>query len=91
MDSESDIIHIYKKLQETEPISPEYRNIIHEFNIRREEFDKNLTEEQRQELIDLLQLKTDLSGIDSREKFVEGYKRGARLILEILNEPDEEE
>ncbi len=91
MDNESDIITVYEKLQQTKSISPEYRQVIHEFNIRRAEFDKTLTDEQKQELIDLLQLKTDLNSIDSRENFVEGYKRGARLMIEIFDKPDEEE
>lgn len=71
------------RVQQNKSISPEYKSILQEFNILREEFDKKLSEQQQQELITLLQQMKDMCSIETKEYFIEGFKRGARLMIEV--------
>ena len=90
MENDSDIIEIYNKVQQSKTVSPEYIQILHQFNIDREEFDKGINEQQRQDLVELLQKMKDMSSIEKEDYFVEGYKRGARLMIQILSKQNEE-
>ena len=74
MENDSDIMEIYHKVQQSKTVSPEYMQILHQFNIDREKFDKEITEQQRQE---------------NEEYFITGYKRGAKTMVEILSKQQE--
>lgn len=91
MENDNDIIQIYNKVQQIKPTTPEYKQILHQFNIDREKFDKEITELQRQDLVELLQKMKDMCSIENEEYFVEGYKRGARLMIQILSKQDQED
>lgn len=83
MEVKSNINELYNKIQQNKSIFPEYKSILQEFNILREEFDKKLSEQQQQELITLLQQMKDMCSIETKEYFIEGFKRGARLMIEV--------
>ena len=89
MENDSDIMEIYHKVQQSKTVSPEYMQILHQFNIDRENFDKEITEQQRQDLIELLQKMKDMSSIENEEYFITGYKRGAKTMVEILSKQQE--
>lgn len=89
MEKDSDILEIYNKVQQIKSTSPEYKQILHKFNEDREKFDKGITEQQRQDLVDLFQQMKELSSIENEEYFIEGYKRGAKLMVQILSTQDE--
>lgn len=84
MENENDIREIYNKVQQSKTVSPEYMQILHQFNIDREKFDKEITEQQRQDLVELLEKMKQMSSIENEEYFIEGYKRGANLMIQIL-------
>ena len=89
MENENDIREIYNKVQRNKAVSPEYMQILHQFNIDREKFDKEITEQQRQDLVELLEKMKEMSSIENEEYFIEGYKRGAKLMVEILTKQEE--
>lgn len=84
MPNESTIIDIYDKVLQDKNTSPEYNRLRRKCIEQRDKFETNLTEEQRKELDDLIEERTIMDEVELREFFIEGFKRGAKIISEVL-------
>lgn len=82
--NESIIIGIYKNVLENKELSPEYRQLSRKCIKQRDEFEKNLTEEQIKQLDNIFQERNIRDEVELREFFIEGFKRGARIVSETL-------
>ena len=51
---------------------------------QRDEFEKNLTEEQVKQLDNIFEERNIRDEVELREFFIEGFKRGARIVSETL-------
>ncbi len=66
--------------------SEEYLRLLRETYQPRAEFEKSLTEEQKNALMELDDLSGNLSGIAEAAIFRYAFKLGARMMLEMLSE-----
>lgn len=81
--SKSAILELYQKVQQDKLNSPEYTKVLRKFNNCREEFDKKLSEEHRQQLTSILQIRSDIEGVGTKDYFIEGFKLATRLMTEV--------
>jgi len=58
------------------------RKILDEFCDIREEFDKGIVEEQKNQLEKLLDLQVDMNEVNNKEFFVRGFTLATKLITE---------
>ena len=84
MFNESIIIDIYEKVLQDKNTSPEYNRLRRKCIEQRDKFETNLTEEQRKELDNLIEERAVMDEVELREFFIEGFKRGAKIVSEIL-------
>ena len=82
--NESIIIGIYENVLENKEISPEYRRLRRKCIEQRDEFEKNLTEEQIKQLDNIFEERNIMDEVELREFFIEGFKRGAKIVSEVL-------
>ena len=82
--NESIIIGIYENVLENKEISPEYRRLRRKCIEQRDEFEKNLTEEQIKQLDNIFEERNIMDEVELREFFIEGFKRGAKIVSEAL-------
>lgn len=84
MFNESIIIDIYEKVLQDKNTSPEYNRLRRKCIEQRDKFETNLTEEQRKELDNLIEERAVMDEVELREFFIEGFKRGAKIVSEVL-------
>ncbi len=84
MFNESIIIDIYEKVLQDKNTSPEYNILRRKCIEQRDKFETNLTEEQRKELDNLIEERAVMDEVELREFFIEGFKRGAKIVSEVL-------
>ena len=84
MFNESIIIDIYEKVLQDKNASPEYNILRRKCIEQRDKFETNLTEEQRKELDNLIEERAVMDEVELREFFIEGFKRGAKIVSEVL-------
>lgn len=84
MFNESIIIDIYQKVLQDKNTSPEYNRLRRKCIEQRDKFETNLTEEQRKELDNLIEERAVMDEVELREFFIEGFKRGAKIVSEVL-------
>ena len=84
MFNESIIIDIYEKVLQDKNTSPEYNRLRRKCIEQRDKFETNLTEEQRKELDNLIEERAVMDELELREFFIEGFKRGAKIVSEVL-------
>ena len=82
--NESIIIGIYENVLENKEISPEYSRLRRKCLEHRDEFEKNLTEEQIKQLDNIFEERNIMDEVELREFFIEGFKRGAKIASEVL-------
>lgn len=82
--NESIIIGIYKNVLENKELSPEYRQLSRKCIEQRDEFEKNLTEEQIKQLDNIFEERNIRDEVELREFFIEGFKQGAKIVSEAL-------
>ena len=82
--NESIIIGIYENVLENKEISPEYRRLRRKCIEQRDEFEKSLTEKQIKELNNIFEERNIMDEVEHREFFIEGFKRGSKIVSEIL-------
>lgn len=82
--NESIIIDIYETVLENKELSPEYRRLRRKCIEQRNEFEKNLTEEQIKQLNNIFEERNIMDEVELREFFIEGFKRGAKIASEVL-------
>jgi len=70
MENESAILELYEYVQMNKSNSKEYSKRLRKYILAREEFDKKLINEQKEQLEKLLELNGDLHGQEFKEYFV---------------------
>lgn len=78
------IIDLYQRLSEEGTNSKEYHKILSEFCDSKDEFDKGIIEEQKNQLDKLLDLQTDMNEVNTKEFFVKGFALATKLITEVF-------
>lgn len=68
----------------------EYQKCMHELGEIEEKFSNLLDAEEKEKLQDFITAQGKLSCINAEERFTQGFRMGAKLILEIMNEDDGE-
>ena len=68
----------------------EYQKCMHELAEIEEEFSSQLDAKEKEKLIDFVTAQGKLSCINAEGRFTQGFRMGAKLILEIMNEDDGE-
>ena len=84
MDQESIIMELYDKVEQEKDNSNEYTLILKKFNVLREKFDCNITEEQQKELQTLFYLMDKMSIIEFKEYFNFGFTKGIKIMTEVF-------
>lgn len=82
--NESIIIDIYENVLENKEISTEYRRLRRKCIEQRDESENNLTEEQIKQLDILFEERNIMDEVELREFFIEGFKRGVKIVSEVL-------
>ncbi len=88
-EQESVILALYEKVEQEMSSSKAYKEQISKFNILRDQFNREITSEQQEELTTLLQIKTDMESSTARDFFIEGFKIATRLMAEALYNNEE--
>ena len=91
MEQESVIMELYEKVEQEKDNSSEYSLILEEFNVVREKFDNNISEELQKELQTLLYLYGEMSTIEFKEYFREGFSKGVKLMTEVFCKEKEDQ
>ena len=91
MEQDSVIMELYEKVEQEKNNSSEYTLILQEFNELREKFDSTINEEQQKKLQTLFYLNNEMSVIEFKEYFKEGFSKGVKLMTEVLCKEKEKE
>ena len=81
--NESVIIDIYEKVLQDKETSPEYNQLRRKCIEQRNKLEKNLMEEQIKQLDNLFEERNIMDEVELREFFIEGFKRGVKIISEV--------
>ena len=84
MFNESTIVKIYKEVLATKHTSHKYNKLRRKCIKHRSEFECNLTEEQKEQLENLIEERTVMDEVELREYFIEGFKQGVKILSEML-------
>lgn len=68
----------------------EYQKCMNELAEIEEKFSSQLDAEEKEKLQDFITTQGKLSYINAEERFTQGFRMGAKLILEIMDEDDGE-
>ncbi len=83
-EQESIILKLYEQTENEMSNSKDYTELLHKYNSYSEKFRKEITYTQAEELENLMQIKTDMESIATRDYFIEGFKVATRLMAEAL-------
>ena len=90
MEKENAILELYKYVQMNKTSSKEYSMKLRKFIQAKEDFDKQLIYEQKQQLEYLLELCGDMHWQEFQEYFIAGYTLATKLMAEVfINNNDE--
>ena len=85
MEKSSAILELYEQVEMYKDSTPKYKKLLKDFNDTREEFDKQLNDEQKKKLEEIFNLLTIADGQEMEEYFVERlytwYKANDRSIM----------
>lgn len=84
MINESTIVEIYKEVLATKHMSHKYNKLRKKCIKHRSKFESNLTEEQREQLENLIEERTVMDELELREFFIEGFRQGVKKLSEML-------
>lgn len=90
MEKENAILELYEYVQMNKTSSKEYSRKQRKFIEAKEEFDKHLIDEQKEQLEILLELCGDMHGQEFQEYFIAGYTIATRLMAEVFINKNEE-
>ena len=83
-EQESIILKLYEQTENEMSNSNDYAELLYKYNILKEKFNKGILPKEQEELTELLQYKTDMESIATRDYFVEGFKVATRLMVEAI-------
>ena len=85
MEKSSAILELYEQVEMYKDSTPKYKKLLKDFNDTREEFDKQLNDEQKKKLEEIFNLLSIADGQEMEEYFVERiytwYKTNDRSVL----------
>ena len=90
MEKESAILELYEYVQMNKTSSKEYYMKLRKFIEVKEDFDKQLIDEQKEQLEKLLELCGDMHGQEYQEYFIARYTLATRLVTEVFIDKNEE-
>ena len=90
MEKESAILELYEYVQMNKTSSKEYSMKLRKFIEAKEDFDKQLIDEQKEQLEKLLELCGDMHGQEFQEYFIAGYTLATKLMAEVFINKNEE-
>ena len=88
MDKESEILEIYKRVQEGKGVSAEYEKERRKSLRLREELENDLEPYQREMLNNLIEQRTIAEEVEMKEYFIEAFKIATRLMTEVFAKDD---
>lgn len=71
MEKSSAILELYEQVEMYKDSTPQYKKLLKDFNDTREEFDKQLNDEQKKKLEEIFNLLSIADGQEMEEYFVE--------------------
>ena len=90
MEKKNAILELYEYVQMNKTSSKEYSKKLRKFIDAKEDFDKQLIDEQKQQLEHLLELCGDMHWQEFQEHFIAGYTLATRLMAEVFVNKNEE-
>ena len=84
MEKESSILELYEYVQMNKTSSKEYSRKLRKFIEAKEDFDKQLIDEQKEQLENLLELCGDMHGQEFNEYFIAGFTLATKLMAEVF-------
>ncbi len=64
----------------------DYHKILHKITCASSAFEEGLDENTKVRFREIEQAQAKLNGIENEETFIEGFRLGARMVLDVLNE-----
>ena len=64
----------------------DYHKLLHKITCASSAFEENLDENTKIRFREIEQAQAKLNGIENKETFIEGFRLGAGMILDVLNE-----
>lgn len=83
-EQESIILKLYEQTENEISNSKDYAELLHKYNILNEKFHKGILPKEQEELTELLQYKTDMESIATRDYFIEGFNVATKLMIEAI-------
>ena len=84
MDNESGILELYEQVEMNKGTTNQYNKLLREYMVKKDKFVEKLTEEQQEELEDVLQANGELDIQEMKEYFVEGFKIATKLLTDTF-------
>ena len=84
MPKEGAIIELYNQVQMNKTNSPIYKRLNRNCIEQRENFEKELTERQKEELEQLLRAREDRDEQEVQEYFIDGFKIAIQIMTEVF-------
>ena len=79
------ILELYYKLAGDKRTSIEYKELSRKQVKAKLEFEQSIEEEKSKQLEQLLNITYDMSEIENKEWFIEGYKIATKIMAEVYN------
>ena len=89
MEQQSVLQELYDKIEE-KGTSPEYDKIRRKSIEHRQIIEKYLTEEQKQELDILMEIKNEMAYQESKEYFIIGFTLATKLMIEVFHNKEDQ-
>ena len=84
MDSENGILELYEQVEMNKGTTNQYNKLLREYIVKKDKFVEKLTDEQQEELEDVLQANGELDIQEMKEYFVEGFKIATKLLTDTF-------
>ena len=84
MESENGILELYEQVEMNKGTTNQYNKLLREYIVKKDKFVEKLTDEQQEELEDVLQANGELDIQEMKEYFVEGFKIATKLLTDTF-------
>lgn len=84
MESENGILELYEQVEMNKGTTNQYNKLLREYIVKKDNFVEKLTDEQQEELEDVLQANGELDIQEMKEYFVEGFKIATKLLTDTF-------
>lgn len=84
MEQSSTLIKLYEIIEQNKETNAEFKRILRKFIELRDTIDKELQEDQRNDLDKLMTYKNDMATEECKDYFINGFTLATRLMIEVL-------